>query len=322
MIGPPKRIIVVGAAGQDGRILASLLSNTQNEVIGVVSKPSQQSALQGYSKVIHSDFTNPKESYKVLSQFYPDVIFHFAAVHGGSLEMKTIEGKFGESMRRCHVDMTKNILDWQLKNKYCKSIIALSSFIYTPRFANEEITKTSPLNPQGYYGKTKLEAFELIKFYRLKFNLQTSGLILFNHSSKFSKKGFLLPTIAKQLVLSDINQQPLHVINSEKLVDISNAKNFCEGFAAIITSEFVQDWFFSSGQTRTVRSLYEGAAKVLGIESNSLITFDRRGGDIPSMYGNIDETKKLLSWQGGGDAIEVIKELFLEERALSLDKSV
>ena len=60
---------------------------------------------------------------------------------------------------------------------------------------------------------------------------------------------------------------------------------------------------------RSLQSLYVDA--ILRINPNliSRFEFDDSGADIPSMFGNIDETRSLLDWEGGGDPVQIIEKM-------------
>lgn len=308
-----KKVLIFGVFGQDGTILANLLRSSGAKVFGVSNSKINYPKDPEVHNLFYGDYSNPKLFNDLVSHIHPDVILHFAAIHSNSNEMERVETEQKLSMEKCHVCITQNILDWQKYYPECKALIALSSFIFTPQVANQMITFHTPFSPQGKYGETKYLALKLIKENRKRYGTQTSGLILFNHSSVFSKEGFLIPTIAghlAQVYNQDEPNRPFIIYNSEKLVDISDANEFCKGFLLIQDQEFSRDWIFSSGKMVSIRSLYENTAQRLNLNLDGFIEFDYLGGDIPSMFGQIDETKSKLGWKGGGDVIEIIKQWF------------
>ena len=85
-----------------------------------------------------------------------------------------------------HVGYTKSILEWQLTHPNSKSLFALSSQMYTYSVSNQIIHEETDFSPLNFYGETKAMALELIREYRSKSRVKTSGLILFNHTSEFN----------------------------------------------------------------------------------------------------------------------------------------
>jgi GDPmannose 4,6-dehydratase len=305
----PSRALVIGSRGQDGRIISQILLKNGYEVMGVVRKDSKPVYSQNEFTEIESDLSNATCFSTLLREIEPDHIFHFGAVHANSRDMRDLELSQSDEMLKCHAKITQNILEWQTLNS-CTSLIALSSFIYTPQFPNHEISLEEPFNPQNHYGRTKLQALKHIRDYRRKFGVKSAGLILFNHASEFSKSEFLIPSIASNLFNTYKSGKKTLIKNSQQLVDISNAHEFCSGFYKIIEKEQYGDFIFSSGNLRSIQSLYVDAINRLNPSLISLFEFDNLGAQLPSMFGNIERTCSILDWKGGGDSIAIIEKIF------------
>lgn len=305
----PSRALVIGSRGQDGRIMSQILIKNGYEVIGVARENSRLSNSQNEFTEFESDLSDAISFSKLLRDVEPDHIFHFGAIHANSRDMPHLELSQSDEMLKCHVKITQNILEWQTLNS-CTSLIALSSFIYTPQFPKHEVSAEEPFNPQNLYGSTKLQALKHIREYRRKFGVKSAGLILFNHASEFSKAEFLIPSIASNLLNAHKSGKKSIIKNSQQLVDISNAHEFCSGFYKIIEKEIYGDFIFSSGHLRSIKSLYIDAINRLNPNLISLFEFDNLGAQLPSMYGNIERTRSILDWKGGGDSIEIIEKIF------------
>ena len=305
----PSRALVIGSRGQDGRIMSQILLKKGYEVMGVVRENSMLSNSQSEFTEYDSDLSDATCFSKLLREIEPDHIFHFGAIHANSRDMPDLELSQSDEMLKCHVNITQNILEWQTRNS-CTSLIALSSFIYTPQFPRHEVSVEEPFNPQNYYGRTKLQALKHIREYRRKFNVKSAGLILFNHSSEFSKPEFLIPSIASNLLNAHRSGKRTLIKNSQQLVDVSNAHEFCSGFYKIIEKELYGDFIFSSGNLRSIQSLYVEAINRLNPSLVSLFEFDDLGANSPSMFGNIERTRSILDWRGGGDSVDIIEKIF------------
>lgn len=304
-----RRALVIGSRGQDGRIMSQILLNNGIEVIGVIRKNSKLKHPSIQINEFEVDLSDIKTFNQLLDTLKPNHIFHFGAIHANSKEMAHLELNQSDEMFNCHVKITQNILNWQTLNP-STSLIALSSFIYTPRYPRHEINLGEPYAPQNQYGRTKMAALNLITDYREKFGVKSAGLILFNHSSEYAKAGFLIPNIASNLFNAYRFGKKLLIKNSEQLVDISNAYDFCHGFYNIIERDCYEDFIFSSGNLRSIRSIYSEAIDRLDRSLNSLIEFDNLDMQLPSMFGNVDKTRSRLDWQGGGDCVEIIERIF------------
>lgn len=289
--------------------MTQILLNKGIEVIGVVRDNSKLKDVSKQSHEFVGDLSNISTFNHLLDTVKPHHIFHFGAIHANSKEMAELELNQSEEMFNCHVKITQNILNWQTLNP-STSLIALSSLIYTPKYPRHEILLGEQYAPQNQYGYTKLAALKLIIEYRKTFGIKSAGLILFNHSSEFTKAGFLIPNIASNLVNAYRFGKKILINHSEQLVDISNAHDFCHGFYNIIERDCYEDFIFSSGNLRSIRSIYSKAIDRLDRSLNSLFEFDNLGVHLPSMFGNVDRTRSRLDWQGGGDCIEIIERIF------------
>ena len=301
--------MIVGAGGQDGRIMSGILLGKNFDVFGVTKQHPRSGKVEKGVTEIRGDLSEPEVFSEVMNAIKPDYILHFGAVHSNSREMQALEMTHSNEMFRCHVDITRHVLEWQRIHS-CNSLIALSSLIFTPKFPQEEIFLTHSHEPQNEYGKTKLEALKLILNYRKRFGINTAGLVLFNHSSEFTKPNFVIPTIASKIASARKTNETFRVLQSQQLIDISSSQSFCNGFLKMIEGGVFEDMIFSSGKMRTVKSLYLEAISRIDPSLISRFEFDDSGANIPSMFGNIDKTRSLLDWEGGGDPVQIIEKIF------------
>lgn len=194
-------VLVTGAAGQDGRLLIANLKNKGYKVIAVTRteitciEGSRETTLGANHGLEDKDFCH-----SILSEFRPEFIFHFAAVHGSSKSGINNSPNLLSAMRACHITTTLHFLQW-MKNKsvVSKMIFPLSSQLFRPLAFPTIIDEFSYPHANNFYADTKLEAWNLIQEYRDKFELWVSCPILFGHTSSLAKSSFLFPELAKQL---------------------------------------------------------------------------------------------------------------------------
>jgi len=287
-------VLVIGANGQDGSILCDLLEAQKINFVGLarntVSYPNGTVELS----VDLSDFESAQN---FLNQVKPSHIVHLAAVHAPSGSMFETGELMFDAMFKCHVQITDNILKWQLSNRESKSIFALSSQMFSSQKQHPFINLDAPINPSSKYGETKAESWKLIKQYRSMHNVKTLGLILFNHTSSRSKPDFLFPELAIQFsrILKG-GQRIIQIRDTEAFVDIFSAEELGDGLIRCIKSEFAQDLIFSSGNYVKISDVIRSAAGILGIrDSIELISTHPTDRMIP-LYGDISETFETLEW--------------------------
>ena len=287
-------VLVIGSSGQDGSILCDLL-DADNQAFIAVSR--SETRLPDNSTRGPVDLSIPKEAASFLDEFKPSSIVHLAAVHAPSGSMSRMgDEKFNE-MVKCHVDISRNILDWQVENPSSKSIFALSSQMFSADKQEPFINLDSEVNPSTKYGETKAECWDLIKEYRSKKNIKASGLILFNHTSDRSKPNFLFPDIAKQFSnILNTGIRTFKIRDADSYVDIFSAYDLGDGIKKCLDQDESRDYIFSSGKYVKIRSIINETSKLLKIsELDEIISTNPSKTSIP-LYGDIKETINALAW--------------------------
>jgi nucleoside-diphosphate-sugar epimerase len=287
-------VLVIGSNGQDGSILCDLL-DADNRAYIAVSR--SETRLPNNSKRGPVDLSKPKEAASFLDEFKPSAIVHLAAVHAPSGSMSRMGDEKFDEMVKCHVDISRNILDWQVENPSSKSIFALSSQMFSADKQEPFINLDSEVNPSTKYGETKAKCWDLIKEYRSKKNIKASGLILFNHTSDRSKPDFLFPELASQLKgLINATQTAITIRDANACVDIHSAYDLGMGISQIIEKNFVKDFIFSSGKYIKVENIIQETLEKLGIsQSIEILSTDKTSSGVP-LHGDISDTNNLLGW--------------------------
>jgi nucleoside-diphosphate-sugar epimerase len=287
-------VLVIGSNGQDGSILCDLL-DADNQVYIAVSR--NETRLPDKTTRAPVDLSIPSESTKFLDEFKPSVIVHLAAVHAPSGSMSRLGDERFDEMIKCHVDISRNILDWQVRNLDSKSIFALSSQMFSADMQNPLIDLDSQLNPSTKYGETKAACWELIKEYRSKENVQASGLVLFNHTSDRSKPDFLFPDMAKQFInIINGGKRILSIRNAESYIDIFSAYDLGDGIIKCLDQAGSQDFIFSSGNYIRISTIINETTKLLGMQELSEVISTQPGKISIPLHGNIKKTIDTLNW--------------------------
>ena len=287
-------VLVIGSNGQDGSILCDLLDADNQSYIAV---SRSETRLPDNSTRGPVDLSIPKKAASFLDEFKPSAIVHLAAVHAPSGSMSRMGDEKFDEMVKCHVDISRNILDWQVENPSSKSIFALSSQMFSADNLNPLVSLKSEIKPTTKYGETKAKCWQLIKHYRYYKDIDACGLVLFNHTSDRSKPDYLFPEIARQLN---------GVINSEKKivtlrdagarVDVFSAYELGEGIMSCLKAKNPQDYIFSSGKHFSIRSIIEDAVVNLGLsELDEIRSAKLSDGSIP-VHGDISKTVEVLGW--------------------------
>jgi len=324
------RILITGAGGQDGLLIANH-HLTLGDTVFCVSRTAPTAAfgkLQNngvqlfYNKNIQWFFTrldSLQETLKILEIIKPEKIYHLAGVHGPSGTLVKISEDFASEMYRVHVSLTQYFIDWCSNNPTTKLVVALSAKIFSPKNDLEIVDSLSEVNPENYYGETKALAYEKIKLAQLS-GLSIYAAILFPHSSPLSKEGFLLPHLANQLLIAKNSSRPVIKINSAfASVDISDARDVCLAIVELSNLEFSTNSVIGSGYSLRIDSLINEAAA--NFELNEIIIESNRFLNDSCLIASKSEIKlNLPNWAGSRPILSTLIDIvtFKEHGKLKL----
>lgn len=291
-------ILITGAAGQDGSFLADLHIRQGDNVWGTVSSKNQLSTKFSFEHV-NSTLEDEKTAIHILDKIVPDRIYHVAAVHSSSTTKFPISEEIRKKMFACHVSTTKNILEWQVHNSSCRLVVALSSQMYSPVGRITKVSETSQVNPSNFYAETKVQAMNLLRQYREKYDLKAFGAILFNHTSLRSKSSFLFPHLARELAaLVRGESKKVNLNDASALIDITHAYEVCNGLYQLINTNEPQEIIFSSGELVKISEIISKTVSRLNLNLNAAIESKTRD-DLTRKFvvGNNSLAWEKLGWK-------------------------
>ena len=308
--------MIIGASGQDGSILSSQLLENGAKILCINRSEPRNSSNLSSVKTISRDLSDARECNWVFDSFKPDLIFHVAAVHGSSLNQKSLISSSSEQMRLTHVEITRNILNWQTINGG-RSCVALSSQMYTASDFPNRISEKSATNPSNYYGETKLQAWDLIKRARNEHGIFASSAILFNHTSNLSKSQFLFPQLVRDISAGISGQKDwLTIKKPHAMIDISSADEVCRGMFTSLCSDKVEDFVFGSGNSIMISDiLFEtfkrfDKSQALERRLTDLLT-EHVATEEPYLVSDISKARKELNWSPSKSPSDILFQMVL-----------
>ena len=260
----PGIAVVTGSRGQDGSYLRDLIGHKRS--IGCVN-PKQNSTNALSNNEISIDLGDKTAVFDLLSQIRPTAIYHLAAKHGPSTKM-TYDREDISAMKRIHVEATRNFLECiDELGLDTHLVVAGSSRVFTPTEKTTRVNELSQPNPSDYYGQSKLEAWDLIKYHRQELGTRASFLILFNHESPRRPPGYFSHDVAGSIrdYLSGKSKTVL-VRDADFFGDWSDARDVTQLMSNVAASLVSTDFVVASGHLRSVRDIVNSTLVALGYE--------------------------------------------------------
>ncbi|GIL40084.1 GDP-mannose 4,6-dehydratase [Roseiterribacter gracilis] len=266
-----KTALVTGITGQDGAYLAKLLLEKGYTVWGTARRAASinnwrlvELGIADQIKTVTFDLLEDSNIRRAIETAKPDEVFNLAAQSfvGTSFDQPLYTAdvdalgvtRILEAIRS--IDGGKNIRFYQ----------ASTSEMFGKVQAVPQ-TEDTPFYPRSPYGVAKLYGHWITVNYRESYGMHASSGILFNHESPL--RGFEFVTRKITLSLAKILAGQLDVLelgNLDAKRDWGFAGDYVEGMWRMLQQDTPDDYVLATGETHTVRSFVENAAKPLGFD--------------------------------------------------------
>ena len=291
-------VLVTGAAGQDGVLLARKLIARGEKVVGACLLNATEylnRAVPGID-IYPIDLSEFSSVDLMLDQIKPENIYNLA---GFSSVRKSWEEP--HIMTRINSELPAQILSWcARKSRGTRFLQASSSEIFggTEIVPQNEITPMLPITP---YGLSKAFAHSLTQEFRQQYGLHASTAILYNHESPLRSPEFVTRQIIQGIAHILLGQQNrLTIGNTSSQRDWGWAPDYVHGMTLALEHPNPDDYVFSTGQLRRVDDLIRVAFESVDI-SNYLEYLEEnealfRRVDPIRLVGDSSKAHKVLKW--------------------------
>jgi len=256
--------LIIGAGGQDGRLLA-------RQLLG------QGYAVRGWTRAVplvpapcaceSIDLLNSAQVRDQLQILLPDEIYYLAAFHHStedSIDLSSVE--LLRRSRAVHVEGLSNVL--AAITSVCpeaRLFYAASSHVFGAPTA-DLLDETAPFEPISAYGISKAEGIECCRRRRRDGVYAASG-ILFNHESSLRRPTFLSQKVVQgalrarrdpttKLILGDLDAQ----------VDWGYAPDYVDAMVRLLQLPEPSDFIVATGQLHSVRDFAQIAFATVGLD--------------------------------------------------------
>lgn len=281
-----RRVAIIGAGGQDGRLLESLLHGQGDSVTGL-----RRGDL---------DLTDASQVRSLVSRGF-DEIYYLAAHHHSSQERTDSQpGNLLQISLETHVTGTVHFLEALRESARPARFLYAGSALMFGASLSGQADETTPFAPSCVYGITKTAGFQLCRFYRTEFGVPASGVILFNHESHLRAPKFVVPkVIDAALAAGRGSLQGLELGSLEARVDWGYAPDFVEAMTMILRIAPPDDFVLATGQTWTVAELLDVAFGLVGEDWRGKVTAapGRMGRQRPPLSGDARKLERVTGWR-------------------------
>ena len=295
-----KNILITGANGQDGKIIAKKLSQKKINLI-LISKKFTNKINRKNIKYFKFNLNNRKKLKTILIKHEIDIILHLAS-NNPNYGQNNYKKHYLENLKN-----SKDLINFSLNsNKKIKFISCSSSRIFKKK--KGKMNEQSSIYKSDNYSKFRIE----INDYLSKISQKTEkfsfiNVILFNHDSALRNKKFILPRIIKAIKIK--NKSFLNRIIKENIVmDFSHADDICDGLIKIIFfKDEINNIILSSGKKTFLNDIIKFLIKKNDIDLK-LNFHPIKNNDC--IIGNNQLAKRKLNWKIKKNIFIAAQELF------------
>ncbi|HEX7517165.1 MAG TPA: GDP-mannose 4,6-dehydratase [Chthoniobacterales bacterium] len=305
--------LIIGAAGQDGRLLTPLLAQRGYAVRGWTQPESVASASFDWAAI---DILDAACVERELRSLQPDEIYYLAAFHHASED--AVEISADELLRRSlevHVNGLRNVLEAM---KTCcpraRLFYAASSHVFGAP-GGEWQDEQTPFAPESAYGISKVAGIECCQTYGQRDGLFAATGILFNHESALRKPSFLSQKIVRGALQA--HRDPAYRMTLGDLdaaADWGYASDYVEAMWRILQLPEPSDFVVASGELHTVREFAQTAFDALGLDWRRHVETDARllRRTSAPMRGDSTKLRVATGWSPSVSFVELVARLVHE----------
>ena len=318
-----KTAFVSGITGQDGSYLAELLLRKGYFVVGLKRRTSLI-CTERINIIYHNpnfkmeywDLNDSSATYRLLLKYKPDEFYNLAAQShvrvSFDIPEDTVFGIVNGTLRI--LEAIRNV------NPKCRFYQASSSEMYgdNPDIPDTGYNENSRLMPASPYACAKVFAHNLVRNYRMSYDLHASSGILFNHESPRRGETF----VTRKITLAAANirlghQSSIELGNLSAKRDWGHAKDYVKAMWLMLQQEVPDDYVISTGQAYSVEDYLKEVWSIaeLGDPTKHLKINQKyfRPHEVPYLLGDSSKARKTLGWEPKYDLKLLAEDMYLSD---------
>jgi GDPmannose 4,6-dehydratase len=259
-----RRAVVVGSAGQDGRLLFQRLAEDRAVLgldVGTVTRHLLDDVPQAPVDLRHA-----AEVLAMIERVAPDEIYYLAAHHHSSEEQVDLAVEL-DGCVDVHVTGLIHVLESVRRFvPECRVFYAGSSQMFGSPAASPQ-DESTPFLPRNAYAITKVAGANICALYRQRHQVHASVGILYNHESPLRGPRFVTQRIARGVRQASRDPEFKLTLGSlSSVVDWGYASDYVDAMVRIVSQPSPDDYVVATGEAHTVRDFVEVAFGYLGLD--------------------------------------------------------
>ena len=271
------RALIIGSAGQDGRLLFTERSKSAS-VLGVDVGPAEAHgrAAEDVARALPRALSveNAEEMLTLVEAYAPDEIYYLAARHHSSEQSPDVASELRESLRVNTLALV-NVLEAVRRHApRCRVFYAGSSHMFGTPVGRQQDERT-PYAPSNPYAISKVAGAHACALYRARHGLHVSVGILYNHESPLRAGQFVSQRIVRGA--RSAAEDPgfkLTLGSLTAVVDWGYAPDYVDAMMRIVAADAPDDYVVATGEPHTVQEFVELAFRAVGIDWRERVLVD------------------------------------------------
>lgn len=317
------RALITGAAGQDGMILATMLSRESAEIVGLVKPGSNTTLLRRYCpriEVVECDLADTDALHHIVREVQPNEIYNL----GG---WSTPGDSWGneELVERVNVDAVRALLSALTELPGTKLFQASSASVFEGADAIPQTERTW-LAPKSPYGQSKARAMELINEARSEAGLFAVSGVFYNHESPLRGEGFVTRRISMAVARIAAGMQDVVELGDIEVArDWGWAPDYVRAAMLMVRADIPHDYVLATGISHRLSFFLAKAFAAAGIDEwrqHVVSSVDRtRVSDTNMLVGDSRAAYTELGWRHSVDFDSMAAIMVRHDMALLNDPS-
>jgi len=319
--------LIVGAAGQDGVLLAQLLLAEGGRVVGMVRSSGAHARrlkqLAPGIEVVFGDVTDRARLDVVMAEVRPDEVYSLAALSSVGRSWELVD----EVMAVNTIGVV-NLLEavraaGERSGLRARFYQASSSEMFglPERSPQDENTGFHPRSP---YAVSKLAAHHMTVNYRESYGMFACSGILYNHESPLREPHFVTRKITQGVAAIKLGRQDELVLGDlDVWRDWGHARDYVAAMRLIMRHDTPGDYIVATGRSRSLREFIATAFAQAGIQEwEPYIRSDpalRRPVEVAGLAGDASKARRELGWSPRHTFEEMVAEMVAADLDLLAD---